>query len=122
MSSSEEKKSPANAKKESTEASDFDYMDQFCADVPLDEISFSDWKVVHSCLDLVVAVKITCEESKTGICKRITWTRTSTKNGKKSKSKVVREVDIPPQTENRAEITLNGLGDTNESETGNVTI
>lgn len=111
---------------QSPESLDFDFLDEFCSGVELEELSFTTWCEHHRCLDLQLTLHISLHEAKNGCAKQLEYSRTTRveRNGQIEVSREKHKVSVlvPPNTTDQQTIRIEGLGDCDQNGQGDLQV
>jgi hypothetical protein len=116
----------SNQAAESLNSSDEEALEQFCAEIEIDEISFDFWCDHHHNLDLIVEVSVTPDELRQDYQTTVSVTRTfkrTTSSGIQGwREKLEKDIIIPAGVTNGHEIAFSGLGDSHDDRHGDLRI
>lgn len=100
---------------ESFDPPDHDILEQFCAGIEIDDISFEKWRDLHQDLDLIYTLYLNEDEISQGCEKIITYTRSiktsSEQQQRPVKVKVEKSIKIEPNAKHGQVIVVEGQGD-----------
>ena len=108
-------------------ASDSAALKDFCSQVQVPEVLFTDWTTPHQDLDLTVRVFITALQAASGGIIQVTFSRTTSSTTPDGGSEVSRErvghtLEIPNSLNGGASFLLPGLGDRKGPDSGDLKI
>ena len=111
---------------ESLDPPDHEILEQFCADIEIEDISFEQWRSLHQDLDLIYTLYLTAAEVSQGCEKIITYSR-SIKTSNDHQQRPVREktetsIRIEPNAKHGQVIVVKGQGDVADKAVGDLRV